>query len=60
MGSVVIVVMDPLLVGLSAGFVGQVGLGVDLFLVAGAAEPLHFPVGLGPVEPGPLVCDVRV
>lgn len=58
-GSAVIVVMDPVLVGRCSGFVGEAGVRVGPFLVEGSVESIDFAVGLRPVGPGPLVLDVR-
>ncbi len=58
MGSVVIVVMQPAVIGRCAGFFGEVGLGVGPFLVEGAVESLDFAVGLRAVGAGLLVDDV--
>jgi hypothetical protein len=55
--AVVIVVMQPGRERSSALGLGPVGQGVGPFVEQGAVEPLDLAVGLGPVRPGPLVCD---
>ena len=57
-GSMVIVVVEPVGVGRCAGCVGEVGLGVGPLGCQGAVEALDLAVGLRPVGPGPSVLDV--
>ena len=54
----VIVGVDPVLVGRCAGVVGEVGVGVGPFLGEGAVETLDLPVGLGSIGTRELVGDV--
>lgn len=57
-GSVVIVVVEPGIIGFGAFGLAGVGLGVGPFGSEGAVEAFDFSIGLGPVGLGPLVLDV--
>ena len=59
MGSVVIVVMQPSLIGRAAGLVVEVGVGVCPLRGEGAVEPFDLAVGLRLVGLGPLMGDLR-
>ena len=58
MGSVVIVVVEPVVVGRRPGPIRGVELCVGPFRGQGAIESFDFAVGLRPVGAGPFVPDV--
>jgi LuxR family maltose regulon positive regulatory protein len=59
-GTVMVVPVDPGLQGSVTGGVGAIQPPIGPLLQQGAVEPLHLPVGLRPIRPGPLVAYAGV
>ena len=59
MAAMVIVGVQPVGEGCGAFGFAEVGADVGPFLEQGSVESLRLAVGLGPVGPGPSVCDAE-
>src|SRR5699024_11570481 len=57
-GSVVIIVVQPVSICRGSGFVAVIGLRIRPFLGQGAVEAFDFAIGLGPIGFGEAVFDV--